>query len=55
MAELEVKATDKLERLASGAGAANDFRRELAALLKRLPPAPVLPDSAFTRDRIYRE
>ena len=55
MAELEVKSPEKLERPTPGATAADDFRRELAALLKRLPPAPVLPDSAFSRDQIYHE
>ncbi len=53
VAELEVKATEKVEPLTSGASAADEFRRELAALLKRLPPAPILPDAAFDRDQIY--
>jgi len=54
-AELEVKAADNVEPATSGANAANEFRRELAELLKRLPPAPVLPDAAFSRDQIYDE
>jgi hypothetical protein len=41
------------ERATSGEDAAIEFRRELAALLKRLPPAPVLPVSAFDRNQIY--
>jgi hypothetical protein len=55
VAELEVKAADKVESATSGANAANEFRRELVALQKRLPPAPVLPDAAFSRDQIYDE
>jgi hypothetical protein len=55
MANREENAADKLERPASGAEEANNFKRELAALLKRLPPVPVLPDSAFSRDGIYVE
>jgi hypothetical protein len=55
VAELEVKADERVEPTTSGVGAAREFRLELAALLKRLPPAPPLPDAAFSRDQIYDE
>ncbi len=52
-AEVVVMTTGTVSQATSGAKAAEEFRRELTALLKRLPPAPVLPDAAFSRDQIY--